>query len=224
LNDHQGSVVVERSSADNETLIRLLRAAQKEQAAPAGTPLPAGPRPFALFVERTQRALARKVLPRVHGDRHRCEDLVQETYLKVWKGLLHFDPKKLGRGGVLGWLFQIARNTAISHNRRKRPVVGLDAAQSQSDDEWTGYPEPACPEPGPAEKAHDNHIARRLDQAVKELRADKSAILQMHYLDDLSHKDIARLMGLTTGQVNMKLYAARQEIRAKLESVVHVGD
>src|SRR5437868_6896680 len=88
LNDHQSPGIVERPT-DDSILIRLLVSAQKEsQATAAGKPLPAGPRPFALFVERTQRPLAQKVLGKVHGDRHRCEDLVQETYLKVWKGLL----------------------------------------------------------------------------------------------------------------------------------------
>jgi RNA polymerase sigma-70 factor (ECF subfamily) len=222
LKTHHGSVIVDRPGADDAILVKLLLSAQKEcLAAAAGRSLPAAPRPFALFVERTQRPLAQKVLPRIHNDRHRCEDLVQETYLKVWRGLLRFDPKKLGRGGVLAWLLRIARNTAISQSRRKRPVVGLEAVHADADKEWSGFPEPASPDSGPADRAHANHVGERLDQAVDGLRSDKRAILKMHYLDNLSHKEIAALMGLTPGQVNMKLYAARQEIRAKLESVVN---
>jgi len=221
LKKTQGSVIGGRPPTEDDILIRLLLKAQREcKATAAGRALPPGPRPFALFVERTQRSLAHRVLSKVHGDRHRCEDLVQETYLKVWKGLQNFNPKKLGRGGVLAWLFRIARNTAISQARRKRPLVGLDAVQSQADDEWTGFPEPASPEASPSVQAHENDVSRRLEEAVAALRPDRRAILKMHYLQNRSHKEIAGALGLTTGQVNMKLYAARQELRAKMESVV----
>lgn len=222
MKTHQAAGPIDRPAGDDEQLVKLLLASQKEYKAVAtGKPLPTAPRPFAVFVERTQRPLAQKVLPKIHGDRHRCEDLVQETYLKVWKGLLRFDPRKLGRGGVLAWLLRIARNTAISQSRRKRPVVGLDAVHSDADKEWSGFPEPASPDLGPADRAHGNQVGQRLDEVVGELRSDRRAILKMHYLDNLSHKEIASLMGLTPGQVNMKLYAARQEIRSKLESVVN---
>jgi RNA polymerase sigma-70 factor (ECF subfamily) len=207
---------------DDEHLVKLLQAAQKESfQKSAGLSRPNPSRTFTQFVERTQPQLAQKMLGKLSHDRHRCEDLVQETYLKVWKGLLRFDASKLGRGGVLAWLFRIARNTAISQSRRRRPFVGLEAAASSTDKEWSGFPEPVAPELSPPDKAYANEVGQQLNEAVRELRPDKRDILEMHYLDQLSHKQIALLTGLSSGQVNMKLYAARQEIRARLESVVH---
>jgi DNA-directed RNA polymerase specialized sigma24 family protein len=42
----------------------------------------------------------------------------------------------------------------------------------------------------------------------------------LHYRQERSHRQIADDQGLTTGQVNMTLYATRQELRAKLEKYV----
>jgi RNA polymerase sigma-70 factor (ECF subfamily) len=209
LKQHPGT------GAEDPILVSLLLRAQHERANPVRTdptPVPA----FADFVGRTQQRLGQSVLPLVHGDRHQAEDVVQETYLKLWKWLRNFSPARLGPGGVHAFLMRIARNTAISHGRRSRPLVGLDFL-GDGDDNRTSPLEPRSPEPGPPVQAQLNQQDERIHEAITALRPDKRELVQMHYRDELSHKEMARRCGLTAGQVNMMLYAARQEIRPQVE-------
>jgi RNA polymerase sigma-70 factor (ECF subfamily) len=56
-------------------------------------------------------------LVKVTGDRALAEDLAQDTFLRAFQGALTFR----GQATVRTWLFAIARNVLISHQRRKRP-------------------------------------------------------------------------------------------------------
>jgi len=222
LNTTQGPKPVKGSVFDEHSLVNFLLKAQKESKPLAsGKPRPARSDAFARFVKATQGALMRSMLKKTLGDQQFAEDLVQSTYMKVWKDLPNFDPKKLGPTGVPGWLLRIAINTHISAGRRKRPIVGLEKAGSAADKEWTGFPEPHCPEPSPSDQAHTNFVNAKLAEAVSELPEEKRSIFVMHYLKNMSHKEIAEKTSTTVGSVNMKLFSARRELRGKMELVVN---
>ena len=205
---------------DEDDLVRLLLAAQRERAGggspgpPDGTP-PRQPA-FTRFIRLTERRLAQHVLGLVHGDVHQAEDVVQETYLKVWKGLARFDPARLTRGDAFAWLVRIAHNTAVSLARRRRPVPcgNPGAAPGRC------VPEPASPEAGPVRQAEEHERDDALHRALAELKPQKRRLFELHYRLELRHRDIADDQGLTAGQVNMALYATRKELRAKLEKYV----
>jgi RNA polymerase sigma-70 factor (ECF subfamily) len=207
-------------------LARLLLCAQSERAAtgplrPVADALPRKSA-FAEFVERTQHRLAQQVLPVVRGDVHRAEDVVQETYLKVWKALPQFDPAKLARRDPFAWLLKIARNTAISQGRRRRPTLRGTLTGPGGDIGPGRGIEPEAPEPGPVTRAEYNEREAALHRALGRLAEHKRTLLELHYREELSHREIAELCELTLGQVNMTLYSARQEIRTRLER--YAGD
>jgi RNA polymerase sigma-70 factor (ECF subfamily) len=230
---HEGSLSEQHATGSMEQfgsealdLARLLLCAQSERAA-ADPPTPAAatlPRKsaFVEFVERTQRRLAEQVLPMVRGDVHRAEDVVQETYLKVWKALPQFDPARLARRDPFAWLLKIARNTAISQGRRRRPSLRGTLTGPDGDGGRGGRIEPETPEPGPETRAQYNERDAALNRALARLAEHKRKLLELHYREALSHREIAKRCELTLGQVNMMLYSARQEIRARLER--YAGD
>src|SRR5687768_2859220 len=65
--------------------------------------------------------LVRNVLFNMTGD-SALDDLVQETFLKVWQGL----PRFAFRSTVKTWVYRIAMNVAIDHLRRRRFTAPLD--------------------------------------------------------------------------------------------------
>jgi RNA polymerase sigma-70 factor, ECF subfamily len=219
LSQHQGTDPVERLVTEDTALISLLLLAQGARAHPGA---PADNTAFVEFVRRTQHRLAHKLFPLLRGDVPRTEDVVQETFLKVWKALPKFAPDRLGKGGVFAWLVKIAQNTAISQGRRKRPSTNADFGTPAADGR-PRLPEPECLDADPSLQAEINQRDERLHDAIRQLHPSKQTVLRLHYHEDKSHKEIAELCGLTLGQVNMMLYSARQEIKARVEKYV-VGD
>lgn len=69
------------------------------------------------LLERHLDALYEFVHYRVGGDRHRAEDLVQDTFVAALEGIQAFD----GRSSLHGWLCGIARNKLRNERRRARP-------------------------------------------------------------------------------------------------------
>ena len=76
----------------------------------------------ALYAEHG-RALLRYALHLTWGDRHRAEDLVQETIVRAWR-----HPQAVADRPVRPWLFAVARNLAVDaegvRSRRRQPPSG----------------------------------------------------------------------------------------------------
>jgi RNA polymerase sigma-70 factor (ECF subfamily) len=76
---------------------------------------------------------------RMTGSPHEAEDLVQETYLRAWRGLGGFE----GRGSVKSWLYQIATNACLNHlASRKNQHRLLPEQRSRSAHEVPSGPPP----------------------------------------------------------------------------------
>jgi RNA polymerase sigma-70 factor (ECF subfamily) len=63
------------------------------------------------------------VLRRMCNDQGLAEDLLQETFLKIWKQAASYDPKK---GKFYTWTYRIAKNTALNALRKSTPLIQDD--------------------------------------------------------------------------------------------------
>ncbi|NVK45345.1 MAG: sigma-70 family RNA polymerase sigma factor [Rhodobacteraceae bacterium] len=134
-----------------------------------------------------------------------AEDVAQEVFLRAWKHAHKYDPSK---GAVSSWLYRIAVNLCIDHNRRGgfRRFVGIDS-----------MPEPEDDTPG----AEVEYGARqRLAQTRSVIRTlptrQKQAIL-LKAAGELSGAEIAMALGTSEGAVEQLLVRARATLRARLE-------
>lgn len=134
-----------------------------------------------------------------------AEDVAQEVFLRAWRHAERYDPSK---GAVSSWLYRIAVNLCIDHNRRGgfRRFVGIDS-----------MPEPEDDTPG----AEVEYGARqRLAQTRSVIRTlptrQKQAIL-LKAAGELSGAEIAMALGTSEGAVEQLLVRARATLRARLE-------
>jgi RNA polymerase sigma-70 factor (ECF subfamily) len=131
------------------------------------------------------------------------EDVLQETFLGVWRGAAGYRPE----GSAGGWLWGIARRQAALWLRRRGPA---------------GLPLPALvaadgrPPGDPAEAA----LSRaELAQAVSALGPEGGPAREtwrLMYVEDKSVAEVAQLMGVSAGTVKSRAHRARQLMRSAL--------
>jgi RNA polymerase sigma-70 factor (ECF subfamily) len=137
---------------------------------------------------------------RLLGDQGLAEDLVQETFLRLWRSAPRFDPN---RATVRTFLFTIARRAAVDLWRRRRD-----------------RPEPAGYEPEPLvddEAFEALLVSLDVRDALDELSAKHREVLELHYRGDLTQQQISERLGVPIGTVKTRTYHALRALKRKLE-------
>lgn len=123
------------------------------------------------------------------------KDLMQEIFIKVWENIDKFR----GEAAVSTWIYRIAINTCLTH-------IALLKKESKMRDEFDS-------EEWNQTSDNPDH-QQQMDWMVKCINklepADRSLISL--YLEDLSHRDIAEILGLTEGNVRVKIHRAKQRL------------
>lgn len=132
-----------------------------------------------------------------------CQDLVQEILLQVWRSLPQFQ----GRASASTWLYRVALNTALGWHRkehrrqvRQRPILEVEDLPIDG--------------PDGAQQAGRREVVERLYAAIRRLPRAEAALVLL-YLDDLSYRQIADVLGISESNVGVKLNRAKKAL-AKL--------
>jgi RNA polymerase sigma-70 factor (ECF subfamily) len=145
-----------------------------------------------------------RFVSRMVTDRHRSEELIQETFLAVWKhrdqysSVLRFRP----------WLYQIAANKCREAHRRRGPHVVV-IVESLDD------PSVVAQQPGPAESAVATESAIMVLEAIACLPDQQRAVLVMRFWNERPFQEIARALGCSTSTARSHLYHALATMRRR---------
>jgi RNA polymerase sigma-70 factor (ECF subfamily) len=144
----------------------------------------------------------RAFLFRSTQNEHDALDLAQETFVRIYQNRARY------RAGARfsTWIFQIALNLARDHARRtrRRPTDSLEAA-----------PEPFTTHT-PRREATDAEAAAAVRAAVASLPEELRDAVLLSEFQDLSHAEIAEIVGATPKAVETRLYRAREKLRGLL--------
>ncbi len=143
---------------------------------------------------------------RSHAD---LEDLVQEAFLRIVRGIHSWRPDR----PFLHWLRRVTVNTGRDYCRRQA-VRRRWAAEPAGNDADAAAPEAVDPGPDPAARAAANEIKRLLAT----LPPDDYALLTLHHLEGWALADIARDFGWTLTATKLRAWRARARLRARLET------
>lgn len=147
-------------------------------------------------------------LTRNHAD---AEDLLQETYLRAYRGFARFE-----RGtNLTAWLYRILRNTFINGYRKRQnePII-------VSDDSWHVDPARGHVEAS-AEATVINSIAdERLTQALAALPERNRRVVLLYDVEGFSYREIAEIVGIPRGTVMSRLHRGRRALRSRLQPAV----
>jgi RNA polymerase sigma-70 factor (ECF subfamily) len=135
-----------------------------------------------------------------------AEDVVQDAFLLALKKLHTFQ----GNSQFYTWLFRIARNTAISKLRRKRPTLSLDTTLAEHRLEF--------PSDGPAPSQRMEQRERKIGlmAAIDQLSLQHREILILREMEELDYEAISEILDLPTGTVRSRLHRARLQLKELL--------
>ncbi len=148
------------------------------------------------------------VVLRVLGSRADAEEVLQETFLEVWRRAREFDPN---RGGVETWVTTIARTRAIDRRRALGTVARIadDVAQQ---------PPPASASPvSPMEAASLGQDRARVAAAMRELSPEQRTVVELAYFEGLSQREIAERTGDPLGTVKTRARLALEKLATLLQ-------
>jgi RNA polymerase sigma-70 factor, ECF subfamily len=176
----------------------LLRAIPTETDGSAAESPQDPPADFPLLYDRYKR-LVRGVLFKLCGGND-LDDLVQEAFLRIWKGVPGFDR----RSSFRTWVYAILTHVAADHFRKKGRRLALA---------------PGDPDTHPASPNNDPSANRDLvRQALARLTEEHRIALILHLYEGLSLEEIAVVTQTKTGTVKSRLHYARLAVTEYLES------
>lgn len=144
--------------------------------------------------------------------RETVEDLVQDVWLKVYRGLSRFQ----GRSDIRTWIYRIAVNTAARRFRRQaKEAVPVEA-------EWTDRRDAL----DPAKIVERRLLRRHVAAALGHLRPAEREIFVLRAWEEMPFVEIARWVGSTEGSVRVRYFKAVRKMRKslqRLEEVSHAG-
>ena len=180
-----------RSIGADEDLISLVHQSRDSQA-------------FATLYDRHGRA-AYSLAYRMMGERQAAEDLVQDAFLKLWRGASSYRPE---RGSVRSWLLAIVHNQAIDQlrssasRRRMQEKVEASAPRIQPSEAFA--------------ESWRNARREQVREALNTLPEEQLKVLELAYFGGYKHVEIAELLDLPLGTVKGRMRLGLKKMRGLL--------
>lgn len=133
-------------------------------------------------------------------------DLYQDILVALWRSFPSFD----GQSQPSTWLYRVALNTALSHDRKQ--AVRTDATLDHDDPLWSdGLPQPS-------DDLETKNKIRWLYRAIDRLDEVDRALVMM-YLDEKSYPEMADVLGMSETYVGVKLHRIKKQLADWLEEI-----
>lgn len=169
---------------------------------------------FDHLVRRTQNRLY-PTIQRIVGSRDEALDVLQETYLKVFRNISRFQQGC----SFYTWVYRIAVNQAIS-SRRKRRIPSLNLLGSSDSESREFDPLDTDAAPTGLEKLVKDERVKIVDETLRSLPPAWTAVLVMCDFDELRYDEIAAVLDVPIGTVRSRIHRAREELRKRLEPLI----
>jgi RNA polymerase sigma-70 factor (ECF subfamily) len=139
---------------------------------------------------------------RLAPDRSQADDLAQDVFLKVHRGLPYFR----GEARLSTWIYRIVMNVCAQARSRPRPEVSLERG-----------PDRTPLDPGAADAAFaDLELRDRLEKAIAQLPEHYRFLIAAHHLRGVQYEALAEALDIPLGTVKTHLHRAKRQLRELL--------
>jgi RNA polymerase sigma-70 factor (ECF subfamily) len=129
-----------------------------------------------------------------------ADDLAQEVFVKAWRAI----PRFRGDSSFSTWLYRIAVNACLNFRAARRPA-SEELPETLAD-----------PRAGAEARVEDEEEAARIREAVGRLPEKQRATLILKVYHELSHEEVAKILGSTVGTVKANLFHALANLRKRM--------
>ena len=144
-----------------------------------------------------------RIVQRIVQRTQDAEEVYQDVFLKVVRGISSFDDSK---ASLATWIGRIAYNEAVNFARRTTPyLIDIDDININCD--------------MPDEAESNEQIIAQLESAIEMLTPHERTIIAMFYFDDLSLRDIAYITGIPAATVGSQLSRIRQKLYRNIQTL-----
>lgn len=136
-------------------------------------------------------------------DHDDADDLVQETFIKVWKNLANFRSESQ----LYTWIYRIATNESITFLNKKKLKnnISLDDINTELADSLTS-----------SSYFDGDKAQRKLQEAILTLPDKQRIIFNMKYFDDMKYDEISEVLGTSVGALKASFHIAVKKIESIL--------
>lgn len=138
-----------------------------------------------------------------------CQDLAQEIMLQAWRSVPNFE----GKASAATWFYRVALHTAMNWHRkdtprrsRQQPLLEVHTVAAHATDS--------------AEQIQQRDTVEQLYQAIHQLPQTDTALVLL-YLDELSYREMAEVLGSSESNVGVKLNRAKKTLSALMNGKSH---
>ncbi|KKU91520.1 MAG: RNA polymerase ECF-type sigma factor [Candidatus Jorgensenbacteria bacterium GW2011_GWA1_48_11] len=146
----------------------------------------------------------RFVFLRVGGSKADAEDICHQTFLKAWQNIKDYEFQGFP---FSSWLYRIAQNTVIDYYRTKKPNLDMEIV-----------PEDALSETSAIDEKIDRDFElRTVRLAIAKLEPDQQNVILMKFVNDLSNKEIAAVLGKSEGAIRVIQHRALKQLKKHVD-------
>jgi RNA polymerase sigma-70 factor, ECF subfamily len=160
---------------------------------------------------RDYQAYAFALAMRFSWDSQEADDIVQESFVRVWKHIGSYRPEQR----FTTWLYAIVARLSIDHLRSKsrwRQIV-VPGWERRVDEE-------ADEELSPEDVLDNKELLAKIRKLVEQLPRTQRLVFTLRDLQDLSMEEVAEVTGMPTTSIKANLCHARRRIRVKLSATM----
>ena len=149
---------------------------------------------------------------RMLNNRQESEDVVQETFLRVYRNLDRFDETMK----FSTWIYRIATNLCIDRLRKRKVVYSLDADSSEHEG-LDGYSMIPSDNRTPETELLLTDTQRIIHQAIESLPPKYKTVMTLRYLQDMSLQEVSDVLDMPVTTIKTRVHRGREFLRKKLE-------
>lgn len=158
---------------------------------------------FTLLVEKYQERLYWHIR-RVVGQHEDANDVIQNTFVKVWKGLAKFR----GDSQLYSWLYRIASNECFTHleKKKKRGLVSGTVDGPLPIDQLISDP-----------YFNEEAAQAKLEMAISQLPAKQREVFSLRYFQEISYEEMSKSLDTSVGALKASYHHAAKKVEAYLK-------